>query len=50
MGPKAKPSREMVTARVLTADEVTWKSASTPSSPGATIVIAIFLQESDSCW
>ena len=43
MGTKAKPSRKMVTARVLTIGEVTWKSASTPSRPGATIVVAIFL-------
>lgn len=50
MGPKAKPCRKMVTARVLTAEDVTWKSASTPAIPGATIVVAIFLQESDSCW
>lgn len=48
-GPKAKPSKKMVTARELTAEELMLRSASTPSIPGATIVVAIFLQGICSC-
>jgi len=46
MGPKAKPSRKMVTARELTPEELTLKSATTASILGATIVVAMFLQGS----
>lgn len=50
MGPKARPSGKMVMARELTAEELTLKSASTPSIPGAIIVVAIFLHKSNLCY
>ena len=46
MGPRANPSRKIVTASELTVAESTAKSAMTPSIPGATIVVAMLLHRS----